>query len=931
MAYEQYSIYAFTGNAEGAKNRVSSNAADAINSEDTGYPHRFDVFVNKENASIGGFAVTENHATADLDGSTLYVDHRFLVDATGGLGDITVSDGVLDISTINTSLSSIDFSTTPAGTTYDITYTATTDKVFDSHINALQNAMMQMQLKLGLQNAVDGVGTGLTTLPITTTFDPAGQASIDQIKSSILPNMVMLGHLEANIKVGSTSNTSLTSHGGDGFTVQLGNETAAGSRDDLRWYGRSLYVGSTDNHILPSDLQYSTATGDLVGFSGAVEFASQVTIGKRWGGAGVQLSNGSFMPPGFLPEDLSGFYNNALLRVNGSVFIGNGMSGIGGFTFAITSGQIFDVMGTLEADDLRVINTSTFQGPSAFRDQANASYPGYFTTNNDIELRVKPNGKPGLIDNLDPSYATVAIHAPNKLHGVVGSHLRDPLFETVYEQPWASGAKRHPIHQFHMYPMLGGFSFSGRVQFAKAASFSNKNVLICDTRLQRITEAAGANQYGSYSEGFFNPGDTHIEIDNGGGDRLSYPIYYHDRVFDDGATPAVVTGLNFYVAADDNVLVSPTVNGQPFRIFQPSNAPVKHLTVDFSTPTAPTATFGNDGNGYYGAGNQHSVELTTHAAWPGPSVSKDAAPIYKQLKPGETVTTSLLTALQRSVDKEELDAFSAWGTGDQVGVAYILASTNNADGTLHGNVQLKASPSPFGIAANNVWNAAGTSINPGQWTPVGEVVGSTTIANQGNSWSLTDVVSYRPNAFYDSCWVPLVTYRGEGMTSAAQQAIPTDLGRCLPFYGSNDHGGSDRVFAANEGDQNFFVEHNIGPVVSLDEVSLKVYVSKFGSNAAGSTYAISTNNPRFTAFRDSAAGVANLWTQYPMPYDAGNHDFFDAPIGARVAGWVKDVSAEAQIRFFDSRFARISFIDTGNVPMGNEQPQYIRVIIKRDR
>lgn len=929
MAYNQYSIYAYTGNAEAAKNRVSSNSADAINSEDTGYPHRFDLYVNKENASIGGYAVVEDHATADLDGSTLFVDHRFNVDATGGLGDITVTDGVLDIETINTTKSSIDFSTLPSEETFKISYTATTDKVQDSHLNVLQNAMMQMQQKLGLQNAVDGVGTGLTTLPIVTTFDPAEQSSIDQIKQTILPNMVMLGHLEADTKIGSTSNPVLGSFGGDGFTITLGNDAAAGSMDHLRFFGQTLQVENKDG--LPGSFYYSMNTGDQFHCSGIAEFASQVTIGRRHGGAGVQLGNSSFMFPGEIPGGLSGFYNNALLRVNGSIYVGNGMSGIGGFTFLITSGEVFDIVGNLEATDLLVENTSSFHGPAAFRDRTNASYPGFFTTNNDIELRDRPGGAPGRIDDLDPSYANTVIHSPSQLLGVVSTQLRDQVFDTVYEQPWASGAKQHPIHKFHMYPMMGGFSFSGTVQFAKAASFSNKNVLIVETALQRI--GAGANEYGSFSQGMFTAGDTHIEIDNGGGDRLSYPIYYHDRVIDDGAAHAIVTGLNLYVATDDDVLISPTVNGQAFRIFQPSNVPVKHLSVDFGTPTSPTVTFGNAGGSlYYGVGAQHAVEFTTNAAWPGSSASPVSAPIYKKLLPGEAVTTNILTALQRSVDKEELDAFVAWAaTGDQIGVAYILASTTSSADTLHGSVQLKASPSPFGIAARNVWNSAGTKINPGQWTPVGEVVATTTVANQGNSWSLTEVVSYRPNAFYDSCWVPLVTYRAEGMNAGGAQTIPLNLGRCLPFHTSADHGSNDNVFAPGEGDHNFFVEHNIGPVVSLEEVSLRVFVAKFGTNADGSTYNRSTNNERFTAFRDSAAGVANLWTQYPMPYQANNHDFFDGPIGSRVAGGIKEVTAETQIRFFDSRFARISFIDTGNVLIGNKPPDYIRVVIKRTR
>jgi hypothetical protein len=912
MVYNQYSSYAYTGNVEGVKNRISSNSADTNNSEDTLFPIAYDLFVNKENASNAGFGVSEQHSTADLAGSKVYLDHRLFVDTTGGYAGITSSNGTIDQSSINLTEGSVSFSSVPTDTTYALSYSARSDKVFDSHINALQNAVMRLQQKFGLQAAIGGIGTGLSTLELVTNYTPPNQGALDGIKNNILPNIVTLGHLEGDLKIGSTNNSLLSSHGGVGVVVTLGNHDASGPVDAIQIDGE-LFKVSNKLGARPVDIQLGASTGDVLGVSGLANFRSQVTIGLPGAGAGAYQ--------GFVPNLLTGFYNEAMLRVNGGIYFGAGMSGNGNVTFVTTTGGRVDIVGDLEATDLHVENTSQFDGQAVFLDFVDARSPGYFTTNKDIELRTKTNGEPALIDGLDPSYGQVATESAAEVFGAVTTHLRSD-FGTLESTPYVSGAKRHPVHDFFMYPMLGGWGFTGVVQFAKASDHSSKNVLICDSYMLSIDTVA-AREYGSYSQGLFNPGDTFLEIENGSSERVTYPIYYHDKVFEDGQTHAGVTGFNLYLATDDDVLVSPTVNGQNYRIFQPSNIPARHLSTDFSTDTSPTVTFGNDGNGYYGQGAANRSSFVTQAAYPGPSVGPDVFPIYKQLSPGSVVTENLLTALQRSVDHEKIIATTNYTTvGAQKGIAYIYATSANNKGTEHTNVLLKASPSPWGLAHSQVFGSNVTSINPGQWALVGEVVAQTSIAQAGTAWSLIETVSYRPNAFYDSCWVPLVTYRGANQ-AVGHDTIPDNIGRCLPFHGTTDVGSAD--FDDGEGDHNFYVEHNIGPVHNLSELSVRVFVARYNTD-----YTRESENVWDSRFRQTAAGSANLWTPFNAPYQG--HEFTNSPGGSVGEGALKEITGSCQIRYFDSRFCRISVVATADADItAGSLPGYIRVIVKRTR
>jgi hypothetical protein len=906
MGYEQYSQFAYTGNVEAAKNRIANNSSDGIHSETVGFPNTFDIFVQKENASVGGFAVTEEHATADLNGTKLYLDHRLFADSTGGVGSITVSDGTIDPGTIDVFASSVEFTTLPTNTTFTATYTARSDKVQDSHLNSLQNAVMRMQTSLGLKNAVGGIGTGIATLPLVTTFDPANQSVLDALKQDIIPNIIMLQHLESNIKIGSTTNTNLDSFGGDGYTVQVGNP-GAGSADNIKVSSNLLEVNDTRE----GTLKYSMNTGDVVSFSGCTLFASQVTMGEAHAGQGVYQ--------GSVPTSVTGFYSEAMLRVNGGIYFGNGMSGVGNIVFVTATGQKVDIVGNLEATDLHVENTSLFDGVSTFKAKASALYPGYYETNANIVLTDRAS-VPTRIDGLDPSYARVAIESDAQVPGVVSTYVRKGTDLSTDFQPYISGSKQHPVHKFEMYPIIGGWMFTGAVSFAKAGFFSHKDVLLLQGDLKDVSSFG--NGYGSYAPGLFSPSDTHIELDDGGDAKVSYPIYFHDVEIGGGG---IATGINVYINADDNIMVSPSIIGADYRLFQPSNAPVDHLRSS-GFPTTPAVEFGVSSSSYYANSSTNTAEFKTHAAFVGPSVGSEPFPTYKRLENNDTVSENILEALQRSIDHEQIvgeGGYAANTTGNVFGIAYVYAGTDSRDGTKHDQVKLKASPSPWGIAKANIWGSAGLNMNPGQWAIVGEVVAYTT---NGTSWTEVETVGYRPNGLYDSCWVPLVNYRDPNLT-APLDSIPDDLGRCLPLFGTNDDAsGPGGLFSTNEGDLNFWVEHNIGPVASLSEVSVRVFTASFPAGG----YNVPSDGGWGSIHRMAGAGSANLWSPWAMPYNANHKDVRGG--GAAGAGFFREITQDCDIRMFDSRFARLSFVDdTPFDEPGGDVAEYIRVVIKKTR
>ena len=890
MTYNQYSTNAQTGATEAGKNRLSSNS-NAANAETILWPAKFDLFSNKENTSMSDFAVVEEHASSSISTSLLYLDHRPASDLSGNVGTITLSDGILDSGSTDIFNKSITFSTNPTGDTFTVSYTARADKIEDAHVNALQSAVMEIQNRLGLTSPVDGVGTGMLSLPVVTTLNPETLADLQAIQT-FLPNVILLGHLGSDVNIGSTNNSNLPQ---SDITITVGN-TGALTRDSLVIDVDALTVQST-NGTTAGVFNYSSNTGDQVGFSGVVELASQVRIGKSYGALIDSYED-------TVPSGAGAFYSGAALQVHGGIWFGSGLSGNGNITVVTVTGEALTVIGQFHGTSLLIDNDATFNGGTTFNALTQVAYPGSLTSNNHISLTNRPDGAPSKIDSLDPSYAEAALKHEPVLKGTVTSNVR-PLITQEDSNPNTSNAKYHPQLGFTMYPIVGGWTFTGNALYEKASVSTHKNVVLLECNMEAVVGlSGGSTESGSYCTGLFNPGDTFIEFDiaNSNKNKVSYPIYYHTP---EGYTGNTLTGINAYLACDDAAFEDGTqLAGSTWRMYQPGNVPSENITADgggsFLSSTAPKVAFGNLNNAEYPT---QGLGMITNKGWEGGTTVIDDRPLHKRLLAGESVVVDITSALTKSIE----------GLNSATGIAYIYATSNPGnDITLETSIQLRATPSPYGIASANVFQG-GFSMNPGQDCAVGEVWAST--VNSGADWALVEVASYRADAFYDSGWVPMVSYIGTG--------IAPDLGRCLPITGSV--AGVDYETAENN--YNFFVEHNLGPVRGgLTEFDFKVWVSRYKDISYTGQQSLANSDGLI--YQQTSAGDMNLWTPFAMPYEAIGV-YQQGYNGAK--GALMDITDKARVNMIDSRFARISVDSDPGTDAAIEDNQYIRVYFRRNR
>jgi len=912
MAYSQYSQYAQTGLNNDVKNRIDSNQL-ASNSEGVLYPNRLDIFVNKENTSLGGYAVVEEHTPAQLQGSKLYLDHRIMTDISGNFGEILTSNGVINTGQTDLFDSSIQFSTSPTTQSFDITYVAAGDQVQDSHINSMQNAIMAMQSHLGIKSPVTGQGTGVITLPIALDINPASLADYTSI-TNILPNATMMSALNADLILGGTQTVGVPGYGLTGITVYVGNPTAD-TRNNVVIDADTFTVRTTNGDPDGGTYTIGNATGDTVNISGCVFVRSQTSIGYTGGACGVVNE--------FVPGNMSAFYSNAMLRVHGGVWFGNGLSGNGNITFNTVTGESVTVNGPINATSLNVGQAAIFNGVSTFNSLLDIKSPGSLQTNSDMIMQDKPNGSPSTIDGLDPSYAKVTVEN-------IG---RDNIIQSVRKPANIADAnanaqlmKTHPVLGLQMYPVLGGWTFTGAVSLESVdlGQFNHRNVLLLQTAFTGIgnnypngsdTDAnlgGGSNPYGVYASGWLNPGDTYLEIDEANpADNYAYPVYSHEAFWNG----SIVTGLNVYLGADDQALQT-SVAGKTFRLFQPGNVPLQHLKPDggslFNNADSPVVKLGNTNNTDY---TDSPVTVSTARAHLAGSNVSQYNSLFKTIEAGSDVSVNLLDTFKKSIEYNAAAStpYSPLATG----IAYIYVAGEEKNGTREASLQLRASPSAFGPIGSQLQHGT-PKIVPGQHVAVGEVVAST---NDGINWTHVESVSYREQGFYDSCWVPMVEYRSAQSSSTS---IPNDFGRCLPIYGSEE--GTEYIASDDTERFQFFVEHNIGPVSSMADVDVKVWVAAYAQLTG---HPILTGQGVSSRYKNSSAGASNLWSQYAMPYKS-DHDFY-IPHTQGSRGFCKEVTNNAMVKMFDSRFAQIGLSLTENQLQGedNRYAQYIRVIVRK--
>jgi len=976
MVYTQWSNNAQTGGPESSFQRINQNPNSTIDSEAAYYPTKFDVFVNKENSNLGGYTVVENHNPNEIIGSVLYLNHRIAIGSTGEYDIPVLSDGDINTGLINVFDSSLTFSTVPTAN-FTVSYTARGDQVHDSHLNALQNSHMSLMDTLGLKAKIDGYGTGLLSEKPCVAFDPTtlGEYEVFDVK---VPSAEILPHLKASLKIGGTDNASFPGYGSSGITnLYLG--ASGTTRNDIYIDTDNLRIAAREG-VQAGEYIYGMNTGDANIFTGRVDMASQLTVGFQ-GGALINPLVTSV--PAF---GTGTFYSGAAIRAHGGIWFGSGLSGYGDITFIPGTGSNVDIEGALECDTLTVLGASDFYGQSTWYQGGGiyVNHPGNIATNQDVTLDDKPGALgPSHIDTLDPSYAKYVIENPPALPGSVTYSVRPAKDVDQTGQYTPINSKLHPVWGYEMYPMMGGWTYTGICKYnvAKAVP-DHPNILLLETRLHCIGRqrsgswddyrnlGQGGNGignrdgfFGHYSSGLFEPGDTFVEIkDIGAGSDYSFPIYHHEAfVQNPGNANATLTGINLYINADDDEFNGINLAGKQYRIYQPGNAPFNHLVGWLGASASPTVTFGNNTTADYP--NAH-VAVASNMPWLGGASVTTYDAKFKRAQ--STTTTVVQSALRKNIHWNTYEANYAGNFATTTGVAYIYAIHKEGYFTNENELALKASPSPFGIQAANWTQNPSSTVGisrPGNEVPVGEVWATTV---DGNTWTHLETTSYRVDGYYDSCWVPLVKYQWDydvdanpGVSTVDQvwKDQEREIGRCLPFYGSNvDAGGQlnqDDVYENDEDSPDgtadsydiekfqFFVEHNLGPVKTASDIKMDVWIGSYayGVNGGGDyvrhPIGAEMNNIAATGVSGSiwqgASTYLSIWGNYSLPYNA-NHSFHLDEFQNANRGYLKDISKLCTVRALDSRFALVSVTGVAEFRGPNgDYASYIRVIMNKTR
>lgn len=908
MTYSQYNDIPITGYSEAILNRVDNNS-NSSNAESSSYPNKFDLFVNKENSSVGSFSVTETHTLTQLAGTTLYLDHRPSVNYTGGISTFVISDGgVIDTALTDIAYGTVQFTTLPSSDTFTVTYSAAPDKVQDSHLNSIQNTLMNVQRTVGLKQANGNNGTGLITLPIVIAYDP-GSLTEHQLLQDLIPNIVLPAHLSSDFQISSTDVVGVPGYGA-GITIWIGQPSAL-TRDDV-WIDADNFTVATTNGSAGAPggtYRIGLTTGDSVAMSGTLCVASQTDIGLLGGARGDFTM---YVPGG----GATSFYNTAALRVHGGIWYGSGMSGNGAITFVTSTGEAVDVQGNLIATTLDVNSTANFDGTAQFHNYVSIDHPGQLITNNDVAFNLKPNGTATKIDNLDPSYAAHLVgYIPAA--GEIVQSVRHPINSTV-SNVYLSGAKQHPVYGFWMYPIVGGWTFTGNVKYEAAAISGNQNILLVDTSMTALGAPTGPGvgstpnlgggtaNTGFYCTGLFNPGDTFIEIKSASDqDAYSYPIYYHQPFYNG----SIVTGLNLYVNADDSALQS-SVAGKQYRIYQPGNVPMGHMgTGWFGAVSQPVVSVGTASSADYPYG---VLSFNTDRPWLGGNYVTNNSIQYKRTATAGATIVAIGDALKKSINMD---------TSPSTGIAYIYAVGSDTNSTSEQSVTLRASPSPYGIASTNMQMGTPRMV-PGQHVPIGEVIAKTT---NGVDWSHVESVGYRENGYYDSCWIPI--------TNWSATPAGAELGRTLPLWTSTTQsdGGSDGGYIQ------FFVEHNLGPVLVKTDIEYKIYIAGYGTTAFNVNPSTTLTGPvNASEFKLSSRGSQNLWTPFCATYVAGS-PFAASAAGSAHRGFLRDMTNQFNMTYLDSRYSKFVWEDHSSISwsefygVSTRLPGYIRIIIRKTR
>ena len=697
MPYKTFNNHAPTGATGNARLSVTPNPY-APEGLVIGYPTKFDLYVTHITEVDGSQQVTrEPHYPSELQGSRLYLHHRPLVDTTGGITDITVTDGTIIKANTDAVQAYIEFSVDPTGgpdSPFHVTYTAAPDCFNHEQFNRVKESVMELERQMGPNNQTGWIGFRNSAVA---TFDKPSNAW-----DTLLQNFYSLPHLKADIRISSTDDNTLSGSLGDRRVIQIGRV-----RDQVVLEGTGIIIGGVkDASITGSIIQLGTQTGDKIKYSGTFSGDDQMTIGSPQ--AEVARHSGKQFS-----SLLSGwFYSGAMLRVHGDIACMGSMDILGPVNVLHSTGETSSINGDLLVRDELTVNGQThLQGPTdtnAIHCRRHITLDGNLYVNNTKGVGVRGHS---LIDNLDCSEIEHTYKPVNRK--AFDNYIIQAPKSTSYYAP------RYYVYGTD-YVVSGGnvpgdtFLLTGI--FTQAASDSGAHFSVLQLNFEgnplpmvsgfyhttgTPAKPSGYDDGGIFSRGLFDPGSLWVRVLNGLAAGYEAPIYGHKVEQYSGD---YVTKINAFTPAQPDQAIA---NADKFMLFSP-------------------------GCEYYdfiqGGATATDIKISASAADPLWIAFKDEVRVLEST----TIDYSINDALNRSTS-------GVAGT-NTTGTAFIFASKKGID--IEAAPAIVVRPTPFSMPDE---------------TLLGEV---TATGLSSTSWEIKERTSYRPGGKYDSAWIPVATYEG---------------------------------------------------------------------------------------------------------------------------------------------------------------------------
>lgn len=662
-----------------------------------------------------------------------------------------------------------------------------------------------------------------------------------------------------NLKIATFNNpTGFTASGvlNNGVHLpHLDQNIVIASSDDatlqlLRGTGYTIQLGrQADNVIID-------ATGFTVRQSDGTK-TSRVTLGSKTGdvitwkgtasGAGP-LSIGGAEWPGYsgvvFAGDLSGaYYSGSMLRCHGDASFMGDVRAIGNITIINTTGSTSTVIGDWTIrDELFVEGVSHLQGPTITSEvtvQENLYLDKDLVANN---LAGQGGVGQTLIDGLDCSEIAWTYNTSIKARHA-NSVVSAPM-NTNYMTP--KKVTYRPWMQLGPDSLVGDvFAITGQLNATASSSGAHPHILqlLMDVPLVSGTYSDYGYSSGYWSPGMMQPGSMWIKMLDGQAQGFNAPIYGY--TVEETGTLNTLTRLNVFLP---EAISNPPQTNNYYIMYNPGS--IRYNTVSAVGGASPTFSI-----------NASSTEPLALSFEDSVRVMKSNSSSY-----------SLSTALTNSIN--------GLGGSPVTGIAYIFADASNTD---------PENPPIF--------KARATPIRMQNQTPVGEVVAS----YNGATWSILDEISYRPNGYYDSAWVPIYNNAATQITS----------GRVTPG-----------MTTSSTNPMRVYFHHDLGTSVDMGNISANLYL---GSLWTGSPDWNQTHTPMYSFFgQDSRNHYSDI-----------SGSFVHVPLGAkRTSSAVTE--RDASIFFLDSSLIGVDispgliagFPVTG-AALGQAQ-SYLRLVVNKN-